>query len=140
MFETLVVGADGSATAAEAVKEAVELAKLYGGTLHIVTAYKPQQYSTVGTREFSKSLDSGDVAESLLADLESRARIAGVTVEVHPESGDPVRAICRVAERVKADVVVVGNKGMQGARRVLGSVPNSVAHEAPCSVLIVSTS
>ena len=139
MFETVVVGADGSATAAEAVKEAVELARLYNGTLHIVSAYKPQQFSTDASQEFAKSLDSGDLAESLLADLASRARVRGVATQVHAESGDPAHAICAVAERVNADVVVVGNKGMLGVRRVLGSVPNTVAHEAPCSVLIVST-
>jgi len=140
MFETVVVGADGSPTAAEAVKKAIELAKLDGATLHIVSAYKPQRYSAAGSPEFTKALDSGDLAESLLATLASNARAAGVKAEVHPESGDPARAICDVAERVKADVVVVGNKGMLGVRRVLGSVPNTVAHEAPCSVLIVSTS
>jgi nucleotide-binding universal stress UspA family protein len=140
MFDTVVVGADGSPTAAEAVKAALELSKLHGGKLHIVSAYKPKQYSSTGAGEFSKSLESGDLAESLLADLASNARIAGVEVEIHAESGDPAKAICDVAERVRADVVVVGNKGMSGVRRVLGSVPNSVAHEAPCSVLIVSTS
>jgi len=139
MFETVVVGADGSQTAARAVKEAVQLAKLHDATLHIVSAYKPRQYSVGGAGEFSKSLDSGDIAESLLADLASQARVAGVTTQVHAESGDPAAAICGVADRVGADVIVVGNKGMMGMRRVLGSVPNSVAHEAPCSVLIVST-
>jgi len=138
MFPTVVVGADGSPTTAEAVKTAVELVKLVGGTLHIVTAYKPQQYSS-GGQEYAKSLDSGGVAESLLADLASQARIAGVGVEVHPESGDPAQAIINVAKRVEADLVVVGNKGMAGVRRVLGSVPNTVAHEAPCSVLIAQT-
>jgi nucleotide-binding universal stress UspA family protein len=139
MFETVVVGADSSPTAAEAVKKAVELTKLHEGTLHIVSAYKPQQYNSDAAHEFSKSLESGDLAESLLADLASKARLAGVTAEVHAESGDPAHAICGVAERVNADVVVVGNKGMLGMRRVLGSVPNTVAHESPCSVLIVST-
>lgn len=140
MFETVVVGADGSPTAAVAVTKAVALAKLYGGRLHIVSAYKPKQYSSAGAHEeYVKSLESGDLAESLLADLGSQARVAGVEVEVHAESGDPARAICGVAGRVGADLVVVGNKGMLGMRRVLGSVPNSVAHEAPCSVLIVST-
>ena len=138
MFKTVVGGADGSPTAAEAVKTAVELVKLSGGKLHIVTAYKPQQYSS-GSEEFAKSLDSGGVAESLLADFASQARIAGVTVDVHPESGDPAHAICNVAKRVEADLVGVGNKGMSGVRRVLGSVPNTVAHEAPCSVLIAQT-
>lgn len=139
MFDNVVVGADGSETATQAVKHAIELAKLYNARLHLVTAYKPQQFSTGGSEEFSKSLDSGDIADSLLAELAAHARIAGVPAEIHAESGDPARAICSVASRVNADLIVVGNKGMQGVRRVLGSVPNTVAHEAPCSVLIVST-
>jgi nucleotide-binding universal stress UspA family protein len=133
------VGADGSATALEAVRTAIELVKLSGGKLHIVSAYKPQHFSSMAQHEVPKSLDSGDVAESLVADLESLARIAGVSAESHALSGDPAEVICGLAKQVNADVVVVGNKGMTGARRVLGSVPNSVAHGAPCSVLIVST-
>ena len=139
MFETVVVGADGSATAAEAVRVATELVKLTGGRLHIVTAYKPQQLRSAAGEEFSKSLSTGDVAESVLADLASRARSNGVEVQTHQKDGDPADAICEVAAQVKADLIVVGNKGMTGVRRVLGSVPNSVAHQAPCAVLIAFT-
>ena len=139
MFETVVVGADGSATAAEAVRVAIELVKLTGGRLHIVTAYKPQQLRSAAGEEFSKSLSTGDVAESVLADLASRARSSGVEVQTHQKDGDPADAICEVAAQAKADVIVVGNKGMTGVRRVLGSVPNSVAHQAPCAVLIAFT-
>jgi len=139
VFETVVVGADGSATAAEAVRVAIELVKLTGGRLHIVTAYKPQQLRSAAGEEFSKSLSTGDVAESVLADLASRARSSGVEVQTHQKDGDPADAICEVAAQAKADVIVVGNKGMTGVRRVLGSVPNSVAHQAPCAVLIAFT-
>ena len=139
MFETVVVGADGSATAAEAVRQAIGLVKLTGGRLHIVTAYKPQQLRSAAGEEFSKSLSTGDVAESVLADLASRARSNGVEVQTHQKDGDPADAICEVAAQVKADLIVVGNKGMTGVRRVLGSVPNSVAHQAPCAVLIAFT-
>jgi nucleotide-binding universal stress UspA family protein len=139
VFETVVVGADGSATAAEAVRVAIGLVKLTGGRLHIVTAYKPQQLRSPAGEEFSKSLNTGDVAESVLADLASRARSGGVEVETYQKPGDPADAICEVATQVKADVIVVGNKGMTGVRRVLGSVPNSVAHQAPCAVLIAFT-
>ena len=139
MFETVVVGADGSATAAKAVRVATELVKLTGGRLHIVTAYKPQQLRSAAGEEFSKSLSTGDVAESVLADLASRARSNGVEVQTHQKDGDPADAICEVAAQVKADLIVVGNKGMTGVRRVLGSVPNSVAHQAPCAVLIAFT-
>ena len=51
--------------------------------------------------------------------------------------GDPADVLCAIAEQHGADLLVVGNKGMQ--RRVLGSVPNSVSHKAPCSVMIVKT-
>ena len=139
MFETVVVGADGSATAAEAVRVAIGLVKLTGGRLHIVTAYKPQQLRSPAGEEFAQSLSTVDVADSVLADLASRARSGGVEVETHLKGGDPADAICEVATQVKADVIVVGNKGMTGVRRVLGSVPNSVAHQAPCAVLIAFT-
>jgi len=139
VFETVVVGADGSDTAAEAVRQAIGLTKLTGGRLHIVTAYKPQSLRSPAGEEFSKSLSTGDLAESVLADLSSRARSGGVEVETYQKAGDPADAICEVATQVKADVIVVGNKGMTGVRRVLGSVPNSVAHQAPCAVLIAFT-
>jgi nucleotide-binding universal stress UspA family protein len=135
----VVVGADESATAAEAVRVAIELVKLTGGNLHIVTAYKPQQLRSPAGEEFAKSMSSDDLAESVLADLASRARTGGVEVETHLKDDAPADAICEVATQVKADVIVVGNKGMTGLRRVLGSVPNSVAHQAPCAVLIAFT-
>ena len=142
MFETVVVGADDSPTAAEAVRQAIELVKLTGGRLHIVTAYKPQQLTSKPGEmdELLKSLGSHHLADSLLADLGSRARVAGVDAETHPLTGAPADAICQVAAEVKADLIVVGNKGMTGMRRILGSVPNSVAHQAPCAVLIAVTS
>jgi nucleotide-binding universal stress UspA family protein len=139
MFETVVVGADGSPTAAEAVRVAIELVKLSGGRLHIVTAYKPQQLHSAAGEEFEKSLTSGDLAQSVLDDLASRARTSGVDVQTHLKDGAPADSICEVATEVKADVIVVGNKGMTGVRRVMGSVPNSVAHQAPCAVLIAFT-
>lgn len=139
VFETVVVGADGSATAAEAVRVAIELVKLSNGNLHIVTAYRPQQLQSEASEEFSYSLSGGEVAESVLADLASRARTSGVGVETHLKKGAAADAICEVAAQAKADVIVVGNKGMAGLRRVLGSVPNSVAHQAPCAVLIAFT-
>jgi len=138
MFQTVVVGADDSPTAAEAVRQAIELAKLTGGTLHIVSAYTHQQLTSSDT-EIAKSISSGDLTEALLDDLASRARLAGVEVTAHGKPGSPANVICEVATEVEADLIIVGNKGMKGARRVLGSVPNSVAHQAPCSVLIAAT-
>jgi nucleotide-binding universal stress UspA family protein len=75
----------------------------------------------------------------LLRRLSDLVKERGLEPVVHASEGDPADAIVRVAEDVEADLIVVGNKGMKGARRVLGSVPNSVAHRATCSVLILPT-
>ena len=140
MFETVVVGADGSETAAEAVRQAIELVKLTGGRLHVVSAYRHEHFATAGGAEAPGTLGSRDLAESVIADHVSRARAAGIESEGHAKAGDAADAICDVAGEVGADLIVVGNKGMSGVRRVLGSVPNSVAHHAPCNVLIAFTS
>jgi nucleotide-binding universal stress UspA family protein len=139
MFQKMVVGANESATAAQAVRVAAELARLTEAELHIVTAAAPR--SVQGRRvpaEF-RSTVTADFADTVLADVASVVKAAGVEPVVHAASGGPADALVRIAEEVGADVIIVGNKGMRGARRVLGSVPNSVAHHAPCSVLIVDT-
>jgi nucleotide-binding universal stress UspA family protein len=141
VFETVVVGADESETAAEAVRKAIALVKLTAGQLHIVTAYKPQQFASSDPEvdEYLKSLGSDALAQSLLDELSARARVEGIRAETYALTSAPADAICEVAARVSADLIVVGNKGMRGARRVLGSVPNSVAHQAPCDVLVAFT-
>jgi nucleotide-binding universal stress UspA family protein len=146
LFKRIVVGTDGSDTAAEAVRQATELAKLSGGTLEIVSAYEPVPQSRL--REETSEVP-GDVAfgvgprEDVNATLEAAAGAAasdGVEAQTHAREGEPADAILDVAEEHKADLIVVGNKGMTGAKRfLLGSVPNKVSHHAPCSVYIVRT-
>ena len=67
------------------------------------------------------------------------ARETKVRTQAHVLPGDPADVILQVAREVDADLIVVGNRGMHGARRVLGSVPNTLSHHAECSVLIVQT-
>ncbi len=70
----------------------------------------------------------------------AEARRQGVKCEVHAVPGDPADALIAFAKDVAADVLVVGSRGMSGARRfVLGSVPNKVSHHCSCSLLIVDT-
>ena len=146
MFQAIVVGTDGSETAGQAVRQAVELAKAHGAKVQLVSAYEPVS----GTRLREESTQVPDdmqwmvnPREDVDATLEDAAEIAkeeGIDVEVHARQGDPADAILDVAEETKADLIVVGNKGMTGARRfLLGSVPNKVSHHAPCSVLIIRT-
>ncbi len=141
MFGTIVVGADDSPTAMHAVEQALVLAKLSGGTLHFVTAYTARRGAPGGDvpDEFHYAVGSDADAATLLARLATMARAEGVPCESHPVPGDPAEALVEAADRVGADLIVVGNKGMKGARRVLGSVPNSVAHKAGCAVLILPT-
>jgi nucleotide-binding universal stress UspA family protein len=140
MFQTVVVGADGSATAGEAFRCALELVKASGGTLHVVSAYKRSASSTQGLPdEFADGIESASSAATVLDDLASRARAVGVTAVTHALKEDPAESIVAVAQQQNADLIVVGNKGMKGVRRVLGSVPNDVAHKATCSTLIVQT-
>jgi nucleotide-binding universal stress UspA family protein len=140
MFKTVVVGADGSATAGEAFRYALEMVKASEGTLHIVSAYKRSSTSTEGLPdEFIDGVDPASRASAVLDDLASRARAAGVQAKTHSLKDDPAEGIVKVAETEGADLIVVGNKGMKGVRRVLGSIPNDVAHHSPCSTLIVQT-
>jgi nucleotide-binding universal stress UspA family protein len=138
LFKTVLVAADGSETAARAVSTAAELVKVLGGTLHVVNAYRPDPVRADKLPgEFSNA--PSEPADLLLSDLRLAIENAGVKAEYHAAKGDPAEAIVRIADRIEADLIVVGNKGMKGVRRVLGSVPNSVAHQANCSVLIVDT-
>ncbi|MGD0386766.1 MAG: universal stress protein [Solirubrobacteraceae bacterium] len=139
MFSTVVVGADDSSTARQAVVIAADVAQTGGGALHIVTAYDPKSVHAEELPDELRYSAGEHPAEALLRRLSELVRERGLEPIVHAAEGDPVDAIVAVAESVDADLIVVGNKGMKGVRRVLGSVPNSVAHKAPCSVLIADT-
>jgi nucleotide-binding universal stress UspA family protein len=146
MFTSIVVGTDGSATAAEAVRQAAALARSWSAPLHVVSAYKVSTADAALGMAPEVSLvltdwllDARDTVQEMLQDTSRQLEAEGVKVETHCRAGHPVKAICDVAQEQRADLVIVGNRGMQGARRALGSVPNSVSHQAPCSVLIIDT-
>lgn len=147
MYTSIVVGTDGSATARAAVGEAHRLAKECSAQVHVVTAYKMTgTLAAAGTWATGAATAHGAWDESaqlaVAQQLEEAAgpmRHDGLKVETYAIPGDAAAAIVQVAESTDADLVIVGSKGMQGARRVLGSVPNSVAHNAPCSVLVFKT-
>ena len=143
MSESIVVGTDGSKTAHRAVLQAVRLAKALGAQLHLVTAIKPLQSSYATVPPEAGALIWAQMPESEAQPIVMRAadmvREAGVSVHTYVHHSDPCDALIDVAKRVGATTIVVGDRGMSGARRLLGSVPNRVSHAAPCNVLIVST-
>jgi nucleotide-binding universal stress UspA family protein len=144
MYRSIVVGTDGSQTARLAVERAARLAEESGAELHLVSAYRsptvmvtaPEVAVVVDQEEWRVAAQQ-DV-ERQLSSVEA-ALGPKLTVTTHALPSDPAKAICETAQAVDADLIVVGNKGMKGMRRVLGSVPSWVAHHAPCDVLIVQT-
>lgn len=150
MFQNIVVGSDGSASAGEAVRQAIEVARATRATLHVVCAYRSAVSLVALGAEFgAPSPASIDAVEQDLERLSERiggeaARLAeasGVRAETYTPAGDPADAIIEVAETVSADVIFVGNRGhTTGKRFLLGSIAGRVAHHAPCHVMIVHTS
>jgi nucleotide-binding universal stress UspA family protein len=140
MFTTVVVGTNWSETADVALIRALELARVGGGRLHVVTASPPSPPPASGRSAGAsggRSLGPDFQADVVLAQTLERLGGGDVDVQQHTATAEPGDAILAVAERVGADLIVVGNKGMH--RRVLGSIPNTVSHRATCDVLIVQT-
>jgi nucleotide-binding universal stress UspA family protein len=146
MFRSIVVGTDGSETAGEAVRQATELAKAVGARINLVSAFEP-----VGNQRLREErqqvpddlqwmVNAREDVEATLTQAAEQVKEAGVEVETFSRQGDPADAILDVAEEQNADLIIVGNKGMTGAKRfLLGSVPNKVSHHAPSSVMIIRT-
>jgi nucleotide-binding universal stress UspA family protein len=142
MFQRAVVGTDGSSTASEALKAAAELCALCGAELHIVSGYHATSNLSVagaGSHVETWAVRSTDAVEGILQDATDLVRKHNLALSTHHEEGDPSKALLSVANEVDADIIIVGNRGMRGVRRLLGSVPNDVAHKASCAVLIIQT-
>jgi nucleotide-binding universal stress UspA family protein len=146
MFARIVVGTDGSETAKQAVREATELAKQTGASLDVVSAFEPVPSSRLreerleAPSDIAHAVNPREDVDAILGEAQRDVQEAGVSVRTFARQGEPADAILDVAEEENADLIVVGNKGMTGAKRfLLGSVPNKVSHHAPCSVLIVRT-
>jgi|SRR5215217_6271049 len=141
MISTVAVGTDGSETAATAVAAALDLAERYGATVVFLSAYTRRPGG--GTRLGGASPDlewaagEAEQVERILAVAEESATARGVECRSAMAEGDAGDVLVDLAARHGADVLVVGSKGMH--RRVLGSVPNTVTHKAPCSVFLVKT-
>jgi nucleotide-binding universal stress UspA family protein len=147
----IVVGTDGSDTANEAVRQAIELARKLDASLHLVTAYRMPVTTAMAMGADAIAMTginpayewheaSPKAARQLIEQAADVAVSQGVTAEVHVTEGNPADAIIGVAESVGADLIMVGDRGMTGVKRFLtGSVPNAVAHRSPCSVWIVDT-
>ena len=140
LFSKILVGTDGSETSMAAVEKAAALAQMSRAELIILYAVRtPSSVADVGgAAAVPDPQILVEEGEELLAEAESQVP-DGVRARTLLRRGDPARTIVETAAREAADLIVVGNRGMRGARRLLGSVPNAVAHQAPCDVLIAHT-
>jgi nucleotide-binding universal stress UspA family protein len=147
-YRTVVVGTDGSPTAEEAVRQAGDLAAATGARLVVVSAYeqhrghRPPDLTEEGVpADLRWVITDQAQAEALASSGREVARAAGASgVVVRAAAGDAAGVLIGVAEEFDADAIVVGSRGLTGATRfILGAVASSVAHHAPCDVLVVHT-
>ena len=143
MINTVAVGTDGSDTAAKAVEFAIDLASRYDAKIVFVSAYKPvsedrlKREARDAPEDVQWQINPAEEVEPALRDAVDAARERGLDATSEAQDGDPSRVLVDLASKHDADILVIGNKGMQ--RKVLGSVPNTVSHKADCSVVIVKT-
>ena len=146
-YSTVIVGTDGSESALKAVDRAAELATASRALLVVVCAYSPVPARAVaaisvqqGDPRVGQVLGT-DLAEDALQAATQRAEAAGAGgVTVVLSEDDPAQALLAQASERDADLIVVGNRGINTlSGRLLGSVPVDMAHRAPCDVLIVHT-
>lgn len=131
--DPIVVGTDGEPRAELAVDKAGELARALGAPVHVVC---------VPSAIYGKDWPASVTAQQFVDTAADRLRSRGITVQTHIPRGHKAEAaldLVAVAEREHAQMIVMGNKGMTGVRRLLGSLPNRVSHQARCDVLIVPT-
>jgi nucleotide-binding universal stress UspA family protein len=142
MYSRIVVGTDGTDRSLIAVDHAARLAAAFAAELHVVAAAAPGDAA-------SNSASSMTAAIAQLSDASAKtaAKIGhdaskrhGVRVVEHPQVGEPASVLIAVADAVDADLIVVGNKSMNGRlRKFTGSVPSRLAHHSNRPVLIVHT-
>ena len=123
VYTRILVGTDGSKTAAKAVSRAVDVARTTGARLTIMTATASAKGRSI-------------VEEAAAAHADS-----GVDIDTTVVEKDPVHALIDTAEAGGYDLIVVGNKGMTGPTRFfkVGTVPNKLSHHLPTSLLVVRT-
>lgn len=145
-YQTVMVGTDGSDSSLRAVDRAAGLARDADATLVIVCAYHAANDRDVAAAGDALGDEAYQVvgsapAEDTLQTAADRAKAAGATdVVTQAIGGDPVKTLVRAVEDRKADLLVVGNRGLNTlAGRLLGSVPSDVSRNARCDVLIVHT-
>lgn len=138
-MRSIIVGVDGSTTSSRAAQVAAELARDTGATLHVVCAYPRETASEVsdGNDHWHVTASGTATATADRVAAELSAIAPGATGSA--AEGKPADALVEASKRLDADLIVVGNKRVQGPARVLGSIAASVAQQAECDVYVAHT-
>ena len=139
MTGIIVVGVDGSETSLRAARTAKDLAATLGATLHVVSAFDSDRTEVFGSGSDQWIVSDAGEAEKVARSVAETLSTPETKVTYSAARGKPAEALIKEAERSGARMIVVGNRRMRGIGRVLGSVANSVAHNAPCDVYIAKT-
>ena len=140
MLSIVAVGTDGSSTASKAVEAAADIAQRFDARLVLLSAFDGSDSPTgsgSGSDERQWAFNNDARVRELLNRTEQELRERKIDCTTMLDEGDPAEVLIRLAEECDADLLVIGNRGME--RRVLGSVPNTVTHKATCSVYVVKT-
>lgn len=144
-YQVVAVGTDGSESSFRAVDRAAVIAADSDATLLIICAFHPQKKT--GSAQDALGDDAAyhvvgsTPAEETLRDARERAHAQGVRdIDTVAVEGDPVEAVVSTVADRRADLVVIGNRGLNSlAGRLLGSVPQGISRRASADVLIVHT-
>lgn len=139
MSDPIVVGVDGSATSRMAAEKACELARQTQSPLHVVSAYTQEGIAHVKSGSDEWVISAADPARETAQEVAGQLHSPDVEIHTAAEHGKPSEALIGYANKVGAQMIVVGNRGMRGMTRMLGSVANSVSHQATCDVYIANT-
>jgi nucleotide-binding universal stress UspA family protein len=145
-YKVVLVGTDGSETSLRAVDKAAEIAAGSNAKLIVASAYLSKDSHSGGTDPDQLSgekyrTEGNAPLYAMLREASSRARDAGAhDVEEKAVEGAPVDALVQLAEEVHADLIVVGDVGLNSVvGRLIGSVPRAVRSRAKTEVLVVET-
>lgn len=145
MVKTILTGVDSSETAREAVEKAATLAVAFGADLHVLSAFTVNMTKAVQTAHpdtyEEKVVQYAEHAEHTASTVVGAlgVKFAALKVTSKSREGEPALALLREAEEIGADLIVVGNKRVQGPARFLGSIARTLASGAKCDLYIVNT-
>ena len=146
MIKVILVATDNSDRATKAVEYAADLAEQLGATLRIVTVHQPvvvantaSEQAIYGMQDERQIEEALEAHRALLGPIADRLRDRGLDVKVRVVSGNPSETVIELAKNGGGDLVVVGNRGLGGWRRLLGSVPSRVLAAGRVPVVVVPT-